>query len=65
VSVNTDDYASDLIWGCDEIGRFINRKPRQVYHLLESKRLPARKVGHQWVASRRKLLAFLVEGFEL
>jgi hypothetical protein len=52
--------ATDLVWGSVEIGRVINRKPRQVYHLLETKTLPARKIGHQWVASRRKLLAFLV-----
>ena len=60
VSVDSNNDPSDLVWGCEAIGRVINRNPRQTYHLLESKTLPARKVGHQWVASRRNLRAFLV-----
>jgi hypothetical protein len=48
--------APDVIWGCDAIGRVINRTARATFHLLENGRLPARKVGGRWVASRKKLL---------
>jgi hypothetical protein len=52
--------ATDLVWGCEAIGKIINRNNRQTFHLLESGALPAKKVGHRWVASRSRLLAFLV-----
>jgi hypothetical protein len=48
--------APDLVWGCDEIARIVNRTGRQTYHLIASGHLPAKKVGNHWVASRKKLL---------
>ncbi|PBB86628.1 hypothetical protein [Mesorhizobium sp. WSM3876] len=50
----------DLVWGAADIGKEINRKPRQAFHMLESGLLPARKVGNQWVAERGKLRAFFL-----
>ncbi|RWG04044.1 DNA-binding protein [Mesorhizobium sp.] len=52
--------AIDLVWGAVEIGKEINRKPRQAFHMLEQGLLPARKVGNQWVAERGKLRAFFL-----
>ncbi|OBQ83187.1 MULTISPECIES: hypothetical protein [unclassified Mesorhizobium] len=48
----------DVVWGAVEIGKEINRTPRQTFHMLEQGLLPARKVGSQWVAERGKLRAF-------
>jgi hypothetical protein len=49
----------DLVWGAHAIGEVINRKPAQVYHLIEVGALKGavRKVGHKTlVGSRRELL---------
>jgi hypothetical protein len=57
--------ADYLIWGVTAISREINRNNRQTFHMLENGRLPARKVGGRWCASRnglRKFFAKLVAG---
>jgi hypothetical protein len=52
----------ELVWGAAEIGKVINRSPRQTFHLLESGLIPgARKLGGQWVASKRVLLRPFLE----
>jgi hypothetical protein len=53
------DAESDIVWGAVEIGKVINRSPRAAFHLLENGRLPARKTGRLWSASRRRLLEYL------
>ncbi|WP_245468424.1 DNA-binding protein [Mesorhizobium sp. M1E.F.Ca.ET.063.01.1.1] len=55
-----NSQAIDLVWGAKAIGLEINRSPRQTYWLLESGRVPAKKIGDQWVAERGKLRAALV-----
>ena len=55
------EEVSDTLWGVPQISRAINRTRRKTYHLLHNKLIPARKVGHQWVASRKKLLEFVHE----
>jgi hypothetical protein len=52
-----ESEAPDLVWGCAAIAAVIHRNQRQTFYLLESGRLPARKVGRLWAASRKKLLA--------
>jgi len=51
------DANFDIVWGAAAIAAVIRRTERQAYYLLESGALPARKVGAQWVASRKRLLA--------
>jgi hypothetical protein len=50
----------DLVWGAEEIGKAIKLSSRQAFHLLERGKLPAKKVGGRWVASRQKLIEFFV-----
>ncbi len=57
--IESASEAADLAWGAGEIAALIGRDERATYHLLSKGELPARKVGGQWVASRRRLLAFL------
>jgi hypothetical protein len=52
------EYRLDLLWGVDAIAAEINQTRRQTYHLLETDRLPARKVGAKWCASRKGLREF-------
>jgi hypothetical protein len=52
--------APDVLWGAAEIGRAIGKAARATFHLLEAGHLPARKIGGQWCASRRKLLEALI-----
>jgi hypothetical protein len=46
-----------LIWGAEAIGEVIGRNTKQVHYLLEQRRLPAQKVGRQWVANYDALIA--------
>ena len=48
--------ADRLLWGKVEIGREIDRSPRQAAHLLAIGALPgAVKVGKRWVIPRARL----------
>jgi hypothetical protein len=51
----SDDLADDLLWGCDEIARFIRRTKRQVYHAVSRGHLPVTKVGPILVARKSEL----------
>jgi hypothetical protein len=43
------------IWGAAEIGKVINRNPRQTFYLLESGKIDATKIGQLWTSTRRRL----------
>lgn len=47
----------DLIWGAKDIARVIGKPVRATFHLLESGQIPGRKIGRQWVVSRKQLAA--------
>ncbi|MDK1377120.1 MULTISPECIES: helix-turn-helix domain-containing protein [unclassified Sinorhizobium] len=51
----------DLIWGAEEIAKFIGRSQRAVFHMLDNGELPAKKVGGRWVAERSQLIRFFME----
>jgi hypothetical protein len=45
------------VWGAAEIGRIINRNPRQTHHLLTKGHIKAAKrIGGRWCASPTALL---------
>jgi hypothetical protein len=47
----------DFLWGAKEIGKPIQRTPRQTHHMLERGLIKsARKVGGLWCANRAALL---------
>jgi hypothetical protein len=51
VNENHQDALDKPVWGAAEIGRVINRNPRQTNHLLASGAIKcAKKMGNQWVA---------------
>jgi hypothetical protein len=52
------------VWGAAAIGKIINRSPRQANYLLETGRLPAKKIGDQWVGGARRLLQSVLEGID-
>jgi hypothetical protein len=47
--------ASDLLWSVEDIAEAIGRSRRQTFHMLQNGRLPARKIGAHWCASRAGL----------
>jgi hypothetical protein len=55
------DAPLQLIWGAKQIGDTLGLTERQCFHLLQSKRLPARKVGGSWVADLATLRRFFSE----
>ncbi|RVT80196.1 DNA-binding protein [Agrobacterium sp. CNPSo 2736] len=57
--------SSDLVWGGAAIAKIIERTERVTFDLLEKNQLPAKKVGGRWVASRRKLIAFLTDAAQI
>ena len=54
----TEQPADDLglIWGAAAIAAALGVTERACFHMLEAGKLPARKIGGRWVASRRKLI---------
>lgn len=54
------DRDSDVLWGARAIGKAINCSARKTYHLLEAGQLPAKKIGQQWVGSRKKITDHIV-----
>jgi hypothetical protein len=56
-SVNGNPNQDELLWGTADIGRAINRNPRQVFHLISTGALKSvQKKGGRYVASRAALL---------
>ncbi|RWD23056.1 MAG: DNA-binding protein [Mesorhizobium sp.] len=51
----------DLLWGASSIASFLSMSRRQAFHLLENGKLPARKLGSKWVASRSALQRHFAE----
>ena len=47
--------ANDLLWTVEDIAEAIGRSRRQTFHMLQNGRLPARKIGAHWCASRAGL----------
>jgi hypothetical protein len=45
----------DVIWGIAEIAKVIRRSERQTYHLVATGKLPVKKFGARYCASRRAL----------
>jgi hypothetical protein len=50
-----------MIWGAEAIAQVIGVKKQKAYYLLQRGRIPARKVGDEWVAEEGKLLAYLTD----
>jgi hypothetical protein len=47
--------ADDLIWEVNPIAKEIGRTPRQTFHMLETGKLPAKKIGGRWCSTRSAL----------
>lgn len=50
-----DGLAADLLYGVTAVAGFIGESERRALYLLESKQIPAGKLGQRWVASRQAL----------
>ncbi len=50
-----------LIWGVPAIARVIGHTHRATYHLLETNKLPAQKVGAKWCASEAALRGYFAK----
>lgn len=56
-------HSLDLAWGAREIGRLIGKTPRACFHMLEQHQIPgAKKIGRQWVVSRKVLRDHFEQG---
>ena len=59
--MNSNNTELDLIWGTKAIASEINLTERQTFYMLETGKLPARKIGRKWVANRKVLHALFDE----
>jgi hypothetical protein len=59
MAVSEDE--AEVLWGASAIAEAINANVRQTYYLLETRRIPARKVGKVWTATRSRLHKFFQE----
>jgi len=53
----------ELLTGADEIAAFIGVKPRRIYHLAETKRLPVFRLGAT-LCARKSTLVKWIESLE-
>jgi hypothetical protein len=61
VSMAEAEARPRIVWGAEAIGAVIGVNKAKAYYLLQRGRIPARKVGDEWVAEETKLLAFLTD----
>jgi hypothetical protein len=54
----------DLLWGVEAIAAYIGRNTRQTYYLVQTKKIPAQKVGAIWVG-RRSIIDRALPGGEV
>jgi hypothetical protein len=57
----TNEDVTEVLWGAEAIAKEIGANLRQCYHLLETRKIPARKVGKTWTATRSRLREFFRE----
>lgn len=50
-----------LVWGAKSISERINRPIRATFNLLESGKIPGRRIGRRWVVSEHALQAFFAD----
>jgi hypothetical protein len=55
-AIDANSLSDDIVWEVENIAKIIRQTDRQTYHLLATGKLPAKRIGSRWVASRRKLL---------
>ena len=56
-----ETLASDLLEGVGRIARFTGLKPRRVFYLAESGRLPLFKIGNRWCARKSTLIEYIAK----
>lgn len=49
------DGKKKYLWGVKKIAEAIDNTERRTYHWLQTKKLPAKKVGQIWVAEEGEL----------
>jgi hypothetical protein len=53
---NSDlDELDKPVWGAEAIGALIGKPRAATFHLLETGKIPARRIGRQWVTTKRRL----------
>ena len=53
------EASPEFVWGAQAIGEVIGVDLRSAIHLLQTRKIPARKVGKKWVSRRAELVAVL------
>ena len=56
-----ETLANDLLEGVGRIARFTGLKPRRVFYLAESGRLPLFKIGNRWCARKSTLIEHIAK----
>jgi hypothetical protein len=62
---STQDLADDLLWGVEGAGgiaEFLGISSRKTYYLIETGKIPVRKIGHRTITASREELRRLFQG---
>jgi len=59
-AINTTARDDDLLWGAKAFAEELNIPLRKAFYLLKAGRIPARKLGREWVGSRRHVRTAVV-----
>jgi hypothetical protein len=59
VGSDRNPLKNDIIWGVKAIADEIDRTERQASHLLETGKLPGKKIGGRWISTRTALRGHL------
>jgi len=59
-----DDLKNDVLNGAEAIAAFLNQTERRIYHLLETGKLPAFKLGDRKWQARKSSLRRHIEALE-
>ena len=54
----------NVIWGAKRIGKLIGVNERQAFHLLQTGKIPAKKVGSLWCAEENQIREFITGKLE-
>ena len=53
----SEDNTLDLLWGAAKIADYLNIPERKCFYILQTRQIPAKKIGDCWVASKKTLQA--------
>jgi hypothetical protein len=62
VTTTKNESSDDVLWGAAAIARYIKRSKRQVYFLIQQKRIPVKKIGPKTIVASKSGIDAALKG---